>query len=106
MSSMRSTSACGVGTQTTSLPGWPDCGTNSSFASDLALASDLAACASAPCCAGSVAAKAATSAAAKMRAEAARESDCKNFIPSSDKKRAPENVGVDPADVSAAPAEP
>src|SRR6185295_6902941 len=29
MSSMRSTSACGVGTQMTSLPSWPTCGVNS-----------------------------------------------------------------------------
>src|SRR5688572_13572530 len=28
MSSIFSTSACGVGTQTTSLPGWPDTGSN------------------------------------------------------------------------------
>ena len=28
MSSMRSTSACGDGTQTTSLPGWPTRGSN------------------------------------------------------------------------------
>ena len=28
MSSILSTSACGVGTQTTSLPAWPTCGSN------------------------------------------------------------------------------